>query len=129
MFFFEIVFWECSNKHNTTTTTTLLLFFFFFFYYHKNYFFFTMADGRVKERNVLEGALKKGKTDEVSLSIFAFLFSEFVQYTQGKVKTHAEWEERLSNAGRNGLYILLLMLLLLLLCCWLWWWWVVVVCC
>ena len=63
-----------------------------------------MADGRVKERNVLDGALKKGKNDEVSLSIFAFLFSEFVQYTQGKVKTHAEWEERLSNAGRNGFF-------------------------
>mmetsp|Transcript_24148 Transcript_24148/g.33114 ORF Transcript_24148/g.33114 Transcript_24148/m.33114 type:complete len:192 (+) Transcript_24148:622-1197(+) len=65
-----------------------------------------MAD-RNRERSTLDGVLRKQKQEEVSLSIFAFMFSEFVQYTQLKIKTPAEWEDRLAAAGRNvGLRLL-----------------------
>ncbi|CAI0542465.1 unnamed protein product [Linum tenue] len=48
--------------------------------------------------NVLEKPLSKGK-QEVSLSAFAFLFSELVQYNQTQVDNIAELERRLEDAG------------------------------
>ncbi|CAN1166651.1 Trafficking protein particle complex subunit 5 [Linum perenne] len=48
--------------------------------------------------NVLDKPLSKGK-QEVSLSAFAFLFSELVQYNQTQVDNIAELERRLEDAG------------------------------
>ncbi|CAI9787409.1 unnamed protein product [Fraxinus pennsylvanica] len=48
--------------------------------------------------NVLDRPLSKGK-QEVSLSGFAFLFSELVQYNQTQVDNIAELERRLEDAG------------------------------
>ncbi|KAF9616555.1 hypothetical protein IFM89_030322 [Coptis chinensis] len=48
--------------------------------------------------NVLEKPLSKGK-QEVSLSAFALLFSELVQYNQTQVDNIAELERRLEDAG------------------------------
>ncbi|PNX78138.1 trafficking protein particle complex subunit 5-like protein [Trifolium pratense] len=48
--------------------------------------------------NVLDKPLNKGKT-EVSLSAFAFLFSELVQYNQTQVDNIGELERRLEDAG------------------------------
>ncbi|KAI9117148.1 hypothetical protein K1719_011314 [Acacia pycnantha] len=55
--------------------------------------------GKIKQySNVLEKPLNKGK-QEVSLSAFAFLFSELVQYNQTQVDNIAELERRLEDAG------------------------------
>ncbi|KAK4798305.1 hypothetical protein SAY86_030631 [Trapa natans] len=56
--------------------------------------------GKVKQySNVLDKPLNKGK-QEVSLSAFAFLFSELVQYNQTQVDNIAELERsRLEDAG------------------------------
>uniref|UniRef100_A0A2N9G131 Trafficking protein particle complex subunit n=1 Tax=Fagus sylvatica TaxID=28930 RepID=A0A2N9G131_FAGSY len=55
--------------------------------------------GKVKQySNVLDKPLSKGK-QEVSLSAFAFLFSELVQYNQTQVDNIAELERRLEDAG------------------------------
>ncbi|ONK80052.1 uncharacterized protein A4U43_C01F13280, partial [Asparagus officinalis] len=48
--------------------------------------------------NVLDKPLSKGR-QEVSLSAFAFLFSELVQYNQTQVDNIAELERRLEDAG------------------------------
>ncbi|CAM8899023.1 unnamed protein product [Rhodiola kirilowii] len=48
--------------------------------------------------NVLDKPLSKGK-QEVSLSGFAFLFSELVQYNQTQVDNIGELERRLEDAG------------------------------
>ncbi|KAL9683105.1 hypothetical protein QQ045_014920 [Rhodiola kirilowii] len=48
--------------------------------------------------NVLDKPLSKGK-QEVSLSAFAFLFSELVQYNQTQVDNIGELERRLEDAG------------------------------
>ena len=61
-----------------------------------------MSEKKSVERCVLDNQVRKQKYEEVSLSIFAFLFSEYVQYTQGKVTTLADLEGRLASAGRNG---------------------------
>mmetsp|Transcript_4471 Transcript_4471/g.12524 ORF Transcript_4471/g.12524 Transcript_4471/m.12524 type:complete len:191 (+) Transcript_4471:80-652(+) len=49
----------------------------------------------------LDRPLRKPKQEEVSLSIFAFLFSEFVQYSQSRVATFAELDKRLVEAGKG----------------------------
>ncbi|GAU40077.1 hypothetical protein TSUD_151210, partial [Trifolium subterraneum] len=50
--------------------------------------------GKIKQYgNVLDKPLNKGKT-EVSLSAFAFLFSELVQYNQTQVDNIGELERR-----------------------------------
>ncbi|XVE71118.1 hypothetical protein DITRI_Ditri10aG0124700 [Diplodiscus trichospermus] len=55
--------------------------------------------GKIKQySNVLDKPLGKGK-QEVSLSAFAFLFSELVQYNQTQVDNIAELERRLEDAG------------------------------
>ncbi|XP_052200089.1 uncharacterized protein LOC127806690 [Diospyros lotus] len=55
--------------------------------------------GKIKQyTNVLDKPLSKGK-QEVSLSAFAFLFSELVQYSQTQVDNIAELERRLEDAG------------------------------
>ncbi|KAF3637996.1 Trafficking protein particle complex subunit 5 [Capsicum annuum] len=55
--------------------------------------------GKIKQyTNVLERPLSKGK-QEVSLSAFAFLFSELVQYNQTQVDNITELERRLEDAG------------------------------
>ncbi|CAN6812502.1 unnamed protein product, partial [Brassica oleracea] len=55
--------------------------------------------GKMKQySNVLDKPLSKGK-QEVSLSAFAFLFSELVQYNQTQVDNIAELERRLEDAG------------------------------
>ncbi|KAJ8565037.1 hypothetical protein K7X08_001497 [Anisodus acutangulus] len=55
--------------------------------------------GKIKQyTNVLEKPLSKGK-QEVSLSGFAFLFSELVQYNQTQVDNITELERRLEDAG------------------------------
>ncbi|KAG0557231.1 hypothetical protein M758_11G107300 [Ceratodon purpureus] len=55
--------------------------------------------GRAKQNlNVVDRPLGKGKA-EVSLSAFAFLFSELVQYNQGKVENISDLEHRLEEAG------------------------------
>ncbi|OMO90895.1 hypothetical protein COLO4_18777 [Corchorus olitorius] len=55
--------------------------------------------GKIKQyANVLDKPLSKGK-QEVSLSAFAFLFSELVQYNQTQVDNIAELERRLEDAG------------------------------
>ncbi|RYR63654.1 hypothetical protein Ahy_A04g021434 isoform A [Arachis hypogaea] len=55
--------------------------------------------GKMKQyTNVLDKPLTKGK-QEVSLSAFAFLFSELVQYNQTQVDNIGELERRLEDAG------------------------------
>ncbi|KAK8550493.1 hypothetical protein V6N13_119010 [Hibiscus sabdariffa] len=55
--------------------------------------------GKIKQySNILEKPLSKGK-QEVSLSAFAFLFSELVQYNQTQVDNISELERRLEDAG------------------------------
>ncbi|KAL6069857.1 Trafficking protein particle complex subunit 5 [Balamuthia mandrillaris] len=48
--------------------------------------------------NIVDRPVTKGKK-EVSLSAFAYLFSEFVQFSQDKVNDVTKLETRLSNAG------------------------------
>lgn len=43
--------------------------------------------------NILEQPISRGKK-EVSLSAFSFLFSEIVQYHQGRVNTYTELEQK-----------------------------------
>ncbi|KAK8679542.1 hypothetical protein V6N13_144990 [Hibiscus sabdariffa] len=55
--------------------------------------------GKIKQySNILEKPLSKSK-QEVSLSAFAFLFSELVQYNQTQVDNISELERRLEDAG------------------------------
>ncbi|XP_068651895.1 uncharacterized protein [Aristolochia californica] len=55
--------------------------------------------GKIKQyTNVLDKPVSRGK-QEVSLSAFAFLFSELVQYNQSQVDNIAELERRLEDAG------------------------------
>ncbi|KAI0507438.1 hypothetical protein M5K25_012413 [Dendrobium thyrsiflorum] len=55
--------------------------------------------GKIKQySSVLDKPLSKGR-QEVSLSAFAFLFSELVQYNQTQVDNIAELERRLEDAG------------------------------
>ncbi|TYG50713.1 hypothetical protein ES288_D10G197700v1 [Gossypium darwinii] len=64
------------------------------------FFLWTMIGvGKIKQySNILEKPLSKGK-QEVSLSAFAFLFSELVQYNQTRVDNIAELERRLEVVG------------------------------
>ncbi|ETI55893.1 hypothetical protein F441_01472 [Phytophthora nicotianae CJ01A1] len=48
--------------------------------------------------HVLDRPLSRGKS-EVSLSAFSFLFSEMVQYFQGRVQNISDLENRLDGAG------------------------------
>ncbi|VAH45405.1 hypothetical protein VPH35_028513 [Triticum aestivum] len=55
--------------------------------------------GKTKQyANVLDKPLSRGR-QEVSLSAFAFLFSEVVQYNQTQVDNIADLERRLEDAG------------------------------
>uniref|UniRef100_A0A453BEC6 Uncharacterized protein n=2 Tax=Aegilops tauschii TaxID=37682 RepID=A0A453BEC6_AEGTS len=55
--------------------------------------------GKTKQyANVLDKLLSRGR-QEVSLSAFAFLFSEVVQYNQTQVDNIADLERRLEDAG------------------------------
>ncbi|AQK80503.1 Transport protein particle (TRAPP) component [Zea mays] len=55
--------------------------------------------GKAKQyANVLDKPLSRGR-QEVSLSAFAFLFSELVQYNQTQVDNITELERRLEDAG------------------------------
>ena len=47
----------------------------------------------LSSRSILDRSVTKGK-GEVSLSAFAFLFSEIVQYCQAKVSNVSELERR-----------------------------------
>ncbi|KAL1529756.1 hypothetical protein AB1Y20_000692 [Prymnesium parvum] len=49
-------------------------------------------------RRALDRPLPRGKT-EVGLSAFAFLFSEFIQYSQTRVNTADELQHKLEEAG------------------------------
>eukprot|EP01118_Nematostelium_gracile_P000376 TRINITY_DN103_c0_g1_i2.p2 TRINITY_DN103_c0_g1~~TRINITY_DN103_c0_g1_i2.p2 ORF type:complete len:144 (+),score=32.36 TRINITY_DN103_c0_g1_i2:79-510(+) len=51
-----------------------------------------------KPTAVLNKPISKGK-GEVSLSAFAFLFSEYIQYSQSKVSNLNDLEKRLSDIG------------------------------
>lgn len=53
-----------------------------------------------KPKNVLDKPLSKGKS-EVSLSIFALLFSEIVQYCQSKSYTVPELQAKLHEMGQD----------------------------
>nr|GEV64211.1 trafficking protein particle complex subunit 5 [Tanacetum cinerariifolium] len=56
--------------------------------------------GKMKQySNVLDKPLGKGRQQEVSLSGFAYLFSELVQYNQTEVDNIGELERRLEDAG------------------------------
>ncbi|GAB9473703.1 hypothetical protein Gpo141_00010851 [Globisporangium polare] len=48
--------------------------------------------------HILDRPLSRGK-NEVSLSAFSFLFSEMVQYFQGRVQNISDLESRLDDAG------------------------------
>lgn len=50
--------------------------------------------------NILEKPLSKGK-GEVNISTFALLFSEIVQYTQNRVYTVPELQNKLAELGRH----------------------------
>ncbi|CAD7699517.1 unnamed protein product [Ostreobium quekettii] len=52
-------------------------------------------------RNIVDRPIwkSKGEASTVSFSAFAFLFSELIQYSQTKVKSTAELENRLEVAG------------------------------
>lgn len=54
--------------------------------------------GSRKFPNIVDRQISRGKT-EVSLSAFAFLFSELVQYSQTRVNTTGELERKLEDAG------------------------------
>ncbi|KAL0480277.1 trappc5 [Acrasis kona] len=49
---------------------------------------------------ILDQPLSRGKK-EVSLSSFSFLFSEIVQYHQGRINTYPELEQKLAETGQN----------------------------
>ncbi|KDD76539.1 transport protein particle component protein [Helicosporidium sp. ATCC 50920] len=56
---------------------------------------------------VVEKSLIKGKSEQISLSAFSYLFSELVQYFQAQVSNVGELERRLEGAGRGiGLRLL-----------------------
>ncbi|KAK8513584.1 hypothetical protein V6N12_052762 [Hibiscus sabdariffa] len=58
-----------------------------------------VGTGKIKQySNILEKPLSRSK-QEVSLSAFAFLFSELVQYNQTQVDNISELERRLEDAG------------------------------
>ncbi|GBG80615.1 hypothetical protein CBR_g31075 [Chara braunii] len=58
-----------------------------------------IGSGRSKQfLNVVDRPIGKGK-NEVSLSAFAFLFSELVQYCQTRVDNVAELERKLESSG------------------------------
>ncbi|GLE04300.1 hypothetical protein PINS_up016061 [Pythium insidiosum] len=54
--------------------------------------------GATTKLHILDRPLSRGK-GEVSLSAFAFLFSEMVQYFQGRVQNITDLETRLDDAG------------------------------
>eukprot|EP01135_Chromosphaera_perkinsii_P008528 Nk52_evm1s1394 gene=Nk52_evmTU1s1394 len=51
-----------------------------------------------QKQHILERPLPKGKK-EISLNLFAFMFSEIVQYCQDRVESIPELEKRLSEIG------------------------------
>jgi len=50
--------------------------------------------------NIVDRPISKGKS-EVSLSAFSFLFSELVQYSQGRVSQITDLEKRLADIGNS----------------------------
>eukprot|EP00163_Fabomonas_tropica_P024174 TRINITY_DN417_c1_g1_i2.p1 TRINITY_DN417_c1_g1~~TRINITY_DN417_c1_g1_i2.p1 ORF type:complete len:187 (+),score=16.86 TRINITY_DN417_c1_g1_i2:277-837(+) len=55
-------------------------------------------DGKRRQINIVDRPLPKGRK-EVSLSAFAFLFSELVQYAQGRAAHTQDLEKKLEDAG------------------------------
>lgn len=49
--------------------------------------------------SILDKQIIKARTDQVSLSAFAYLYSELVQYHQSRVSSISELEQRLSRSG------------------------------
>ena len=65
-----------------------------------------MSNTQAKGRNIVDLPISSGKK-EVSLSVFSFLFSEIVQYTQFRAENTNHLQEKLSSLGYNiGLRIL-----------------------
>eukprot|EP00794_Sanderia_malayensis_P007759 gene7759-8603_t len=50
--------------------------------------------------NILDRPLSKGKT-EINITSFALIFSEMVQYCQGRVHTVSELQEKLADLGQH----------------------------
>lgn len=50
--------------------------------------------------NILDRPLSKGKS-EINITSFALIFSEMVQYCQGRVHTVSELQEKLADLGRH----------------------------
>ena len=53
-----------------------------------------------KTRSILDRPLSRGKSD-VSLSAFAFLFSEYVQYSTKRVMTIPDLQAKLAKLGND----------------------------
>ena len=56
--------------------------------------------GKNKNTQILDRPLSRGKSD-VSLSCFAFLFSEYVQYCTNRVMTIPDLQNKLAKLGNN----------------------------
>mmetsp|Transcript_16727 Transcript_16727/g.50037 ORF Transcript_16727/g.50037 Transcript_16727/m.50037 type:complete len:205 (-) Transcript_16727:75-689(-) len=53
----------------------------------------------VSRPSILDANLRTKRSGDVALSSFSFLFSEFVQYTQARVRTLPALEKRLADVG------------------------------
>jgi len=49
--------------------------------------------------SILDKSINKPRSDQVSLSAFAYLYSELVQYHQSRVSSVSELEQRLASSG------------------------------
>lgn len=49
--------------------------------------------------SILDKSINKPRSDQVSLSAFAYLYSELVQYHQSRVSSISELEQRLASSG------------------------------
>ena len=59
------------------------------------------SDGDVISRSIFDRAIPPRPQREVSLSAFAFLFSELVQYVQVRSESVADMQRRLECAGKG----------------------------
>ena len=60
---------------------------------------FTRTMSQVRKRSALDRPLPMRGKNEVGLSAFSFLFSEFIQYSQQRVDTADQLERKLEDAG------------------------------
>lgn len=58
-----------------------------------------MDQGKKPKTAIIDRPLSRGR-QEVSLSVFALLFSEMVQYSQNRVRSVAELQNKLSDFGK-----------------------------